>query len=212
MIKRLRRIVLVDLDGTLADTYPDLVRCAREALERFQIPQQDIADSRLRPAVSGGAAAILKAIAGRPVEPTVIAAMLDMYAADPVRESRLFAGAASWFNAATVAVVTNKSRRFAATIVNTLCPSGTLLVCPEDAGASKPDPAPLLLALSTLGVSPEAAVYVGDDLRDYEAAAAAGIEFIAALYGYGNDFRHLLPDGVKSIRQADELARHIAVQ
>ena len=181
------RGILVDLDGTLADTYPDLAACAERALRQFGIGKVTASEAALRHGVSGGAKALLKVMAGQEVDDNVVAAMLDDYASQPVRLSRLFTGAEAWFTLAPLAVVTNKSRRFAAAVVERLCPAGTVLVCPEDAGAAKPDPAPIRMGLKLLGVKPAEAIYVGDDLRDEQAANAAGVAFVAALYGYGGD-------------------------
>lgn len=205
------RGILVDLDGTLVDTYPDLAACAERALARFAINKADVNLAALRQGVSGGAQALLKVMSGQEVADEVVAAMLADYASAPVRHSRLFAGVEAWFSWAPIAVVTNKSRRFAAPIVEQLCPKGTILVCPEDAGAAKPNPAPIYLGLKLLGIPAAEAIYVGDDLRDQQAADAAGVPFVAALYGYGGDFSSSLLASSRSIRVPSELARHVSV-
>lgn len=205
------RGILVDLDGTLVDTYHDLAACAERALAKFAIAKIAASEAALRHGVSGGARALLKVMSGRDVGDDVVAAMLDDYASAPVRSSRLFAGAETWFDLAPLAVVTNKSRRFAAAVVERLCPAGTILVCPEDAGAPKPDPAPIRLGLKFLGLKASEAIYVGDDLRDEQAALAAGVPFIAALYGYGGDFSAGLVAASRAIGSPLELAQHLDV-
>jgi phosphoglycolate phosphatase len=180
-------------------------------LAQFGIAKTLASEAALRHGVSGGARALLKVLCGHDVGDEVVTAMLNNYASAPVRLSRLFAGAEAWFAMAPVAVVTNKSRRFAAEVVRQLCPAGTVLVCPEDAGAAKPDPAPIRLGLKLLGVQAGEAIYVGDDLRDEQAAVAAGVPFIAALYGYGGDFSASLVAASRAIRSPAELAQHLGV-
>ena len=67
-------------------------------------------------------------------------------------------------------VVTNKPVRFAEPIMQRLgyAERSRVLVCPDHVTRSKPDPEPLLLACSQLGIDPSRALFIGDDLRDIE--------------------------------------------
>ena len=77
-----------------------------------------------------------------------------------------------------------------------------MLVGGDTLPTRKPDPAPLLHACTQLGVEPGEALYVGDDLRDVQAAKAAGMPCVAALWGYRED-------GDDPLRwQADFVAAH----
>ncbi len=83
-------------------------------------------------------------------------------------------------------VVTNKPVRYAAPIMEQLglAERSAILICPDHVTNSKPDPEPLLLACSRLGLDPASVLYVGDDLRDIESGRAAGTKTAAVTYGY----------------------------
>ena len=105
-----------------------------------------------------------------------------------------------------LAAITSRSRR---TSVRTLELAGLagyldLVLSAEDAGAIKPDPAPLLLALERLGVPPAAAVMVGDTDADILAGKAAGVRTVGVTYGFhGPDVAAAGPDA--TIDRLDEL-------
>ena len=83
-------------------------------------------------------------------------------------------------------VVTNKPVRFAQPIMEQLglAQRSALLICPDHVTNSKPDPEPLLLACSQLGLEPGEVLFVGDDLRDIESGRDAGCKTAAVTYGY----------------------------
>ena len=83
-------------------------------------------------------------------------------------------------------IMTNKHRRFSEPLLakfENFASSGSL-VCPDDVGVGKPDPAGILRACQQLGVEPAHAIYVGDHPRDIEAANRAGMPGIAVSWGY----------------------------
>lgn len=85
-----------------------------------------------------------------------------------------------------------------------------VIVGAEDVSSTKPDPEGLLLALKKLGVSPRAALYVGDHAVDAEAARRAGMPFVAVLSG--RHTRHHFPDAgcvavVDSVAELPEILR-----
>lgn len=180
-----RPVLLVDLDGTYVDTFPDLARAAGLAAEAHGLPIRLTLDAPpLRVAAGGGAAAMLRALTGLDELPAAATAtMIDLYAADIAGRSRVFAGAESWA-AHPVAVVTNKPLRLAARLLGRLFERPPLLCTPETAGAPKPAAAMMFEAVRRLGAEPADAVVVGDDPRDEAAAAAAGMRFVAAAWGY----------------------------
>jgi len=185
--------VLFDLDGTLADTAPDLAG-ALNAL-RLQRGLAPLPVEALRPYASAGARGLLGAgLDLRPEHADYEAhriAFLDLYEQRLDRDSRLFDGidallAALEQRGVPWGVVTNKSQRFTPRVVAGLglAARAGVVVSGDTTPHAKPHPAPLLHACEQLGVPPATAIYVGDDLRDVQAARAAGMPAIAAAYGY----------------------------
>jgi 2-phosphoglycolate phosphatase len=185
--------VLFDLDGTLVDTAPDLVRAVnRVRADRGLAP---LPYAQLRPYASHGARGLLGA--GMAVTPDDVEyvplrdAFLDHYAAALCIESALFdemelllatldARAMPW------GIVTNKATRFTAPLLDALGLSAraATVVCGDTTPHAKPHPAPLLHAAAELGILPARCLYVGDAQRDIEAGIAAGMHTVVARYGY----------------------------
>ncbi len=187
------RAVLFDLDGTLADTAPDLGGAVNRLRERRGLDALPI--ERLRPLASAGARGMLGvAFSIRPGEPGYDALrdeFLAEYESALDRDSRLFDGIAECLAALQArglrwGVVTNKAQRFTGPVVAGLglADGASVVIAGDTTPHAKPHPAPLLEACARLGIEPGEAVYVGDDLRDIEAARAAGMPGIAAAYGY----------------------------
>jgi 2-phosphoglycolate phosphatase len=187
------RAVLFDLDGTLADTAPDLVG----ALNRLR-REQGLAPLPLEAArrhASAGARGLLHVGFGLTPEDAHFErlrdAFLDYYDARVCEETRLFPGMAELLAAIerrgiAWGVVTNKSTRFTPRILAALglAQRASCVVCSDTVGHIKPHPASLLEAAYRLALDPGRCVYVGDDLRDVQAAHAAGMRSVAVEYGY----------------------------
>lgn len=187
------RAVLFDMDGTLLDTAPDFIAVAqamRQARGLSRIPDQQVRD-----VVSGGARAmVLSAFDVDPLSEefeTLRLEFLDRYQDHCAVESQLYDGMAQLLSEIEAAdllwgVVTNKPLRFAEPIMQQLGLSArsAVLVCPDHVSKSKPDPEPMLLACSQLGLEPSTTLFVGDDLRDIESGRAAGSRTAAVRYGY----------------------------
>jgi phosphoglycolate phosphatase len=186
------RAVLFDLDGTLVDTAPDLCNAVNRVLAARGEPAVPLA--RLREVVSKGGRAML-AVAlpalGEAERDALLPAFLAHYAEALAVDSRTFPGiddllAALDARGVRWGIVTNKPEALAAAVVagfgwSQRC---AVLVGGDTLPQRKPDPAPILLACARLGIAPGDAVYVGDDERDVQAARAAGMPSIAALWGY----------------------------
>jgi N-acetyl-D-muramate 6-phosphate phosphatase len=185
--------VLFDLDGTLVDTAPDLVRAVnRLRTDRGLAP---LPFAQLRPYASHGARGLLGAgMAVTPGDADYVPlrdAFLDHYAAALCIESSLFDEmerllAALDDRALPWGIVTNKATRFTTPLLDALglsARAGTV-VCGDTTPHAKPHPAPLLHAAAALGVPPARCLYVGDAQRDIEAGIAAGMRTIVARYGY----------------------------
>jgi phosphoglycolate phosphatase len=184
--------VLFDLDGTLADTAPDLGGAVNRMRERRGMAPLPLA--KLRPLASSGARGMLGAGLGKtPADPDYAVLreeFLAEYEAALDVESRLFDGVAELLAAlerqqAAWGIVTNKVMRFTRPVVAGLgLERAGVVVAGDSTPHPKPHPAPLLAACDRLGLAPRQCVYVGDDLRDVESARAAGMASIAAGWGY----------------------------
>ena len=185
--------VLFDLDGTLADTAPDLAAALNRVRGDRGLASLPLA--ALRPYASHGARGLLAAGMGvGPDHATYEAlrvAFLDHYAAALCVESTLFAEVAALLDALEArafrwGIVTNKAERFTAPLLDALglAPRAGAVVCGDTTPHPKPHPAPLLFAAARLGVAPGRCVYVGDAERDILAGTAAGMPTIVARYGY----------------------------
>lgn len=186
--------VLFDLDGTLADSAPDLAG-AVNAL-RVQRGLEPLPLAQLRPFASQGARGLIGA--GLGITPddaefeSLRDAFLDYYEAHSCVETRLFDGVEAVLQRLEECgipwgIITNKHTRFTEPVVKGLGldTRAAVIVSGDTTAHAKPHPLPLLFAAETLGLPPERLIYVGDDARDIESARAAHyMSAIAAEYGY----------------------------
>ncbi|CDY75966.1 Similar to phosphoglycolate phosphatase, clustered with ubiquinone biosynthesis SAM-dependent O-methyltransferase [Caballeronia glathei] len=188
--------VLFDLDGTIADTAPDLVAAVNKMRHDRGLEMRPL--ERLRPFASAGARGLLGGAFEIGPEHHDFASMreefLANYEADLCIETTLFPGIDALLDQLDArgvrwGIVTNKVTRLAEPLVALLGLDARAgcLVCGDTTPHSKPHPAPLLHAADLLDVAPERIVYVGDDLRDVQAGFAAGMITVAAAYGYCGD-------------------------
>ena len=187
------RAVLFDLDGTFADTAPDMAR-ALNAVRRDR-SLAPVPLTQLRPHVSNGARGMLDAGFGlKPADadfPTLREAFLDAYARDVCVDSRWFDGIAALIDdlesrEIVWGIVTNKATVFTLPLLEKLgiAPPSRCVVCGDTCARAKPHPDPLLHAASLIGIEPRHCLYIGDDERDITAANAAGMRGVVAMYGY----------------------------
>jgi N-acetyl-D-muramate 6-phosphate phosphatase len=185
------RAVLFDLDGTLADTAPDLAAAANRLLA--EQGQEPLPLERLRPFASAGARGLVHAAFGvKPGDAEYEAlreSFLDFYAERVCHQTRLFPGIAELLRELRRreirwGIVTNKSTRFTEQIVLALKLEPDCVACGDTTPHLKPHPASLLHAAAQLKLAPTECCYLGDDLRDMKAAIAAGMRPIAVDWGY----------------------------
>jgi N-acetyl-D-muramate 6-phosphate phosphatase len=183
--------VLLDLDGTLVDTAPDLVRVLNHLLTEDGRPKMPYALARNE--ASNGAAGLLKLGYGTGQPDDRMAALrarfLDFYAKNLCIDSRIFMDMRTFskdHHEMRWGIVTNKPDALTVRLLASLgirdLPA--CVISGDRLPQRKPHPAPLTLAASELGVDPAHCVYVGDAPRDIEAGRAAGMATIAAAYGY----------------------------
>ena len=187
------RGVLFDLDGTLIDSAPDLAGAANRLRADHGLPPLPLA--ALRPMVGSGARGMVGVAFGvKPGEhrfEELRDAFLAHYEAGLLQSTRPFDGVEAMLAALEESgtpwgIVTNKATRFTAPIVAGLglAQRAAVVVCGDTTPHSKPHPEPLFAAARAMGLPPEHVAYVGDDLRDAQAAQAAGMPMIAATWGY----------------------------
>ncbi|WP_202816297.1 HAD family hydrolase [Immundisolibacter cernigliae] len=185
--------VLLDLDGTLADTAADLAH----ALNRLRDEQgmAPLAVSELRPYVPQGARGMLACALDIGPQDADYARLRDrfltIYAESCARQATVFDGFEDVLDqlrgrGLRIGIVTNKLERFATPLLRALgvWPDADCLITPDLLRLPKPDPEGVLLACERLGVAPAASVFVGDDPRDIAAGQAAGTRTVVAGYGY----------------------------
>lgn len=185
--------VLFDLDGTLADTAPDLALALNRLLAEEGLPPQPY--ERIRPIASHGARGLIKL--GFNIDPDhpdfarLRERYLDIYAECYFVETRLFEGIAALLQSIADrglhwGIVTNKPARFTEPLIAALpfCPPPAVVVSGDTVGVAKPDPRPMYHAAELLGIAPEDCLYVGDAERDIEAGHKVGMTTVLADYGY----------------------------
>jgi len=184
--------VLLDLDGTLLDTAPDMVRIVN--MMRAQEKLAPVPYAHIRQYVSHGSAAVLR-VAFPGSDGVRLAALqsrfLELYREHLVVETLLFPGfeevlAALEAHGIPWGVITNKPGWLTEPLLRefALYERAGCVLSGDSLPVCKPDPLPLLTAARRIAVAPERCLYLGDALRDMQAARAANMVGLAARYGY----------------------------
>ncbi len=187
------KAVLFDLDGTLADTAPDL----GHALNRQRVARGLVAlpIALIRIEASAGARGLLGL--GFNIRPgdseyeALRSEFLYFYAERLCHETSLFPGVTELLDQLDDlrlpwGIVTNKPARFTIPLMQELGlgQRAACVVSGGDTPHSKPHPEPLLTASNAIDIAPGECIYLGDDIRDVQASLAAGMEPVIAKYGY----------------------------
>jgi 2-phosphoglycolate phosphatase len=187
------RAVLFDFDGTLADTAPDLAGALNRMLADRGRPSLPL--EAVRPHASSGARGLLYIGFGVVPDdasyPALREEFLANYSAAICVHTRLFPGIAELLASLESrkmvwGIVTNKAVRLTTPLVAHLGLAGRAgcVVGGDTTPHLKPHPASLLHAADSIRIKPSECCYLGDDLRDIQAAKAAGMFSIAVEYGY----------------------------
>jgi phosphoglycolate phosphatase len=185
--------VLFDLDGTFADTAPDMARALNLQLARHgrdPLPFEDI-----RPQVSNGARAMIRIGFGLGPGDAGYDALrreyLAVYADHLALETALFPGMTELIGVLEGrripwGIVTNKPSWLTDPLMAALglAQRAACIVSGDTAARPKPHPDPILYACDLIGLPPRDCCYVGDAQRDVAAGLAAGTATLAALFGY----------------------------
>lgn len=185
--------VLFDLDGTFADTAPDLGAALNHVRSLYKLPPLPLEITRLQ--ASHGSAGLIKL--GFNLEPDAAEfpalreAFLAHYSANLCAHTTLFPGMAELVDTLEQrglpwGIVTNKPQRFTLPLMQALGydQRAACLVSGDTCAHAKPHPEPLLFAAKSIGVAAQNCLYLGDDKRDIEAGRAAGMKSVIALFGY----------------------------
>jgi phosphoglycolate phosphatase len=204
--------VLLDLDGTLLDTLPDLAAAANAMRQALGMPALD--ESLIRTFVGKGAdnliarslAASLQAPAPDPKTFEIAKHhFFEYYQANNGRLTQIYPGVTEGLIALTdlglqLAVVTNKPYEFSIPLLaqTDLLRHLQLVVGGDTCARRKPDAEPILYACQQLGCAPAASLTIGDSINDALAARAAGGSVLAVPYGYneGTPVTDLPVDGI----------------
>lgn len=193
---RRTRAVLFDLDGTLADTAPDMARTLNGMRRKRDLPPLPVANIRTH--VGSGARGMIAVGFGLKPDDAGFQSLrdefLDTYEQDVFAETTLFPGMPDLLDGLEAAgitwgIVTNKAGRFTLPLMQALGldDRASCIVCGDTTAHAKPHPEPLLHACRSVGVAPAEALYIGDDIRDVQAARNANIRVLAAAWGYLGD-------------------------
>ena len=204
-------MVLIDVDGTLVDSVPDLAYCVDEMMKQLDMPVHG--EDKVRNWVGNGVErltrrALIGQLEGEPDDELFAKAypiFLDLYDKNVCERSCLYDGvreAIDFLKTKDVKIgcVTNKNAQFTLPILEKLGVKDDfeIIICGDTLDKKKPDPLPLLYAAEKLGVTPEHSLMLGDSMSDVKAARTAGFNIICMSYGYnhGEDIRDYNPDAV----------------
>jgi 2-phosphoglycolate phosphatase len=190
------KALLLDLDGTLVDTAPDMVGTLNRLLRNHgQAPADQHAASKL---VSNGARALIEFGFAQPLSEAHSLDLIDQFLSDYAEhiadQSKLYTGMSEVLDLCTTnkivwGVITNKPLELSKALLEGLglfdrC---SILLGGDSLPVKKPDPAPMLHSCMVLNLAPSECLYVGDHERDILAGRNAGMDTAAALWGYINE-------------------------
>ena len=204
-------MILIDVDGTLVDSVPDLAYCADEMLKALGMPAHG--EAKVREWVGNGVErlarrALIGQLDGEPDEELFARAYpiyLELYAENTSKRSTLYPGVMEGLSFLKTAgyrlgCVTNKAEQFTLPLLTDLgvVDYFEIIISGDTLPVKKPDPGPLLHAAKFFDVKPENALMIGDSVSDVKAARAAGFQILCMSYGYnhGVDIREAHPDMV----------------
>jgi len=204
-------LALIDLDGTLVDSAPDLALCVDQMMT--QLGRETRGEDAVRAWIGNGVPVLVRRALVGAVDgeadaeeyERALALFLDLYERNVCVASRPFAGVMEGLDllkqaGCRLGCVTNKAARFTEPLLDKLgmSPYFEVIVSGDTLDKKKPDPAPLLYAAEQLGIRPEDSLMVGDSMHDVDAGRAAGFQVACVSYGYnhGHDIRNSHPDAV----------------
>ena len=211
-------MILIDVDGTMVDSVPDLAYCVDRMME--QLGREPWGEERVRDWVGNGVERLVRRaltgqLKGEPDESDYERAypiFIDLYSRNTTKRSCLYPGVREGIDMLKAAgyklgCVTNKAAQFTEPLLKDLgiYDDFSIVISGDTLTKKKPNPAPLLHAAKFFECDPANALMIGDSVSDVAAARAAGFKIICMSYGYnhGVDIREAGPDAV--IDSLDEI-------
>ena len=214
------QMILIDVDGTLVDSVPDLAWCVDEMMKSIDMPERG--ESAVREWVGNGVEKLVRRALSNSLEDEpdedlfkkAYPVFLELYKDNTCKRSTLYPGvieALDYFanQGYKLGCVTNKAEQFTRPLLDQLglLSRFEVLICGDTLERKKPDPLPLLHAAEHFSVAPEKSLMIGDSISDVKAARAAGFHIVCMSYGYnhGVDIRDAKPDAV--IDRMDDISK-----
>lgn len=211
MLQNQPEMILMDIDGTLVDSVPDLTFCIDATMEELNLPPRG--EAKVRHWVGNGVPRLIKRALlddfdGEPEDALfqkAEAVFLTLYRENTSKRSYLYPGVRdglAWLKAEgyRLGSITNKAEQFTRPLLKEMgiFDYFEIVISGDTLPEKKPHPAPLLHAARFFGIAPEKALMVGDSVSDVKAARAAGFPIVCLSYGYnhGEDIRDSHPDEV----------------
>ncbi len=211
MILKKPEMVLIDLDGTLVDSVPDLAWCVDETMKALDMPIRG--EAKVRNWVGNGVPrliqrALIDQLDGECDEALYAQAapiFMALYADNASKRSQLYPSVIDGLNwlkdqGIRIGCVTNKDEQFTLKILKDLglFDFFEIVISGDTLPLKKPDPAPLLHGATFFNIKPENAMMIGDSISDVKASRAAGFSIVCMSYGYnhGVDIHTANPDVV----------------
>ena len=209
MMLKKPEMVLIDLDGTLVDSVPDLAWCVDETLKALGMPLRG--EAKVRNWVGNGVPRLIQRALIDSLEGDADADLyakaapifMALYADNASKRSQLYPSVIEGLNwlkdhGIRIGCVTNKDEQFTLKILKDLglFDFFEIVISGDTLPLKKPDPAPLLHGAQFFGIAPENAMMIGDSISDVKASRAAGFSIICMSYGYnhGVDIHTANPD------------------
>ena len=213
---------MIDVDGTLVDSVPDLAYCIDEMMQELDL--QKLGEAKVRHWVGNGIPKLVERaltgeLEGRPIKEVFDIAypiFLDLYEDNAAERSYLYDGVREGLDylksqGYQLGCVTNKSEQFTHPLLKALgiFNDFKIIISGDTLVKRKPDPMPLLYCAEHFNLKPEECLMLGDSVSDVKAARAAGFDIICMSYGYnhGNDIADENPDLV--IDSMTQLSEHL---
>lgn len=204
-------LIMIDVDGTLVDSVPDLSWCLDETLKQVGLPPRGETDARkwvgngVIRIVQRGIANDIDAPHDEAIFEKAMPIFREIYAENTSKRSNLYPGVEEGLEylkstGIKIGCITNKDEQFTHPILKDLgiWDYFEIVISGDTLEKKKPDPLPLLHGAKELGADPKHSLMLGDSMSDVKAARAAGFEIICMSYGYnhGIDIRDSKPDAV----------------
>ncbi len=205
------KMILIDVDGTLVDSVPDLAYCVDRMMEQLGMPVHG--EDKVREWVGNGVErlvcrALVGQLEGEPDDDLFAQAypvFLELYAENTSKRSHLYDGVKqglAYLQGAgyRLGCVTNKAAAFTEPLLKDLgvYDEFEIVISGDTLEKKKPDPLPLLHAARFFDIEPAEAMMLGDSVSDVKAARAAGFQIVCMTYGYnhGQDIGLAKPDAL----------------